>query len=381
MPQSSGIHKLSLSFYLSKLHRHSRQRWLAAAAVWGVVLNLLVVPHGLAETVSNKINNLNQQQIQNQAAQVNLQAQADSLSNTIASLHAQISTLESQIKYNKTKNDQLRQSISKNQAELDKQKSILRQNVRTMYLDSDVTTIEMLASSKNLSEFVDKEQYRQAVTAKVNLATGRINSLQKQLQQQKSTVEKILVDQQAMSAQLAAQRVEATRLMNMTRSQQLAYEARIRQINNQVAALRLQQAKENSRFVKQEFITGGTGGYPWADTPFPNSLVDPWGMFQRQCVSYTAWKVASSQRYMPFWGGRGNANQWDDNARQAGIPVDNVPQPGDVAISNAGTYGHAMYVEAVNDDGTITISQYNAAWDGRYSIGRINPQGLSFIHF
>lgn len=381
MPQSSGIHKLSLSFYLSKLHRHSRQRWLAAAAVWGVVLNLLVVPHGLAETVSNKINNLNQQQIQNQAAQVNLQAQADSLSNTIASLHAQISTLESQIKYNKTKNDQLRQSISKNQAELDKQKSILRQNVRTMYLDSDVTTIEMLASSKNLSEFVDKEQYRQAVTAKVNLATGRINSLQKQLQQQKSTVEKILVDQQAMSAQLAAQRVEATRLMNMTRSQQLAYEARIRQINNQVAALRLQQAKENSRFVKQEFITGGTGGYPWADTPFPNSLVDPWGMFQRQCVSYTAWKVASSQRYMPFWGGRGNANQWDDNARQAGIPVDNVPQPGDVAISNAGTYGHAMYVEAVNDDGTITISQYNAAWDGRYSTGRINPQGLSFIHF
>ena len=54
---------------------------------------------------------------------------------------------------------------------------------------------------------------------------------------------------------------------------------------------------------------------------------------------------------------------------------------GDVAVSNSGTYGHVMYVEAVHGDGTITISQYNADWKGNYSEGRRSTRGLTFVHF
>jgi surface antigen len=85
---------------------------------------------------------------------------------------------------------------------------------------------------------------------------------------------------------------------------------------------------------------------------------------------------------MPYWGGIGNANQWDDNARRAGIPVDTNPQAGDVAIKNSQPYGHAMYVESVNGDGTINISQYNANLNGQFSRAyNVNPAGLVFIHF
>jgi surface antigen len=104
-------------------------------------------------------------------------------------------------------------------------------------------------------------------------------------------------------------------------------------------------------------------------------------MYLRQCVSYTAWKVHASGRNMPYWGGFGNAKQWDDNAIAAGIPVDRNPQVGDVAVSNRGYYGHVMYVEAVHGDGTISISQYNASWDGTYSEARIPIGDLVFIHF
>ena len=77
------------------------------------------------------------------------------------------------------------------------------------------------------------------------------------------------------------------------------------------------------------------GGYPakWCERP-RTTVIDNWGMYNRECVSYTAFRVAASGRYMPYWGGFGNANQWDDNARAAGIPVDGNPQAGDVAISN-----------------------------------------------
>jgi surface antigen len=101
-------------------------------------------------------------------------------------------------------------------------------------------------------------------------------------------------------------------------------------------------------------------------------------MYNRECVSYTAFRVAASGRYVPW--GLGNANQWDDNARARGIPVDSNPRPGDVAISNAGAFGHAMYVESVSG-GTIFVSQYNAALDGRYSTKTISAAGLVFIHF
>jgi surface antigen len=42
------------------------------------------------------------------------------------------------------------------------------------------------------------------------------------------------------------------------------------------------------------------------------------------------------------------------------------PKPGDVAISTAGTWGHAMYVEDVSGN-QIYVSQYNQQLTGRYS--------------
>jgi surface antigen len=87
-----------------------------------------------------------------------------------------------------------------------------------------------------------------------------------------------------------------------------------------------------------------------------------------------------SGRNMPYWGGRGNAVQWPGNARASGIPVDSTPRAGDIAISMAGPYGHAMYVEAVIG-GKIHVSQYNYGNNGEYSEMTIPSAGLSFIHF
>lgn len=133
--------------------------------------------------------------------------------------------------------------------------------------------------------------------------------------------------------------------------------------------------------------TIANGGYPakWADAPI-DSIVDPWGMYNRQPASYTAFRVWASGRYMPYWGGSGNSNQWDDNARAAGIPVDKTPKAGDVAISNSGAWGHAMYVEKVNADGSIDVSDYSQQFDGLYreyplSASIVSARGLVFIHF
>jgi surface antigen len=125
---------------------------------------------------------------------------------------------------------------------------------------------------------------------------------------------------------------------------------------------------------------GPNGGYPtvWADVPI-DSIVDTWGFYNRESVSYVAWKIASSGRNVPY--GLGNANLWPTGARAQGIAVDSKPRVGDAAILEAGYYGHAMYIEAVHDDDTVTISQYNADWNGSYSTNRLSTRGLTFVHF
>ena len=122
------------------------------------------------------------------------------------------------------------------------------------------------------------------------------------------------------------------------------------------------------------------GGYPdaWCKAPL-DTVVDNWGMYNRECVSYTAYRVALSGRTMPY--GFGDANKWPEVARAHGIAVDRTPRAGDVAIMADGEHGHSMYVEWVNPDGTLTVSQYNKAKTGTYSEEKIAPGGLVFIHF
>lgn len=55
----------------------------------------------------------------------------------------------------------------------------------------------------------------------------------------------------------------------------------------------------------------------------------------------------------------GNANAWARNAAAYGYQVDNTPSAGAVLQTTAGWYGHVGYVEAVNPDGSIIMSEMN----------------------
>lgn len=391
--------------FLSKLKRTTAHKW--SPLLWSVPIAVLMLPifasPAEAAGYNTKIRQLQHSNASAAQSKQNLSNQANSLSATIAAQQAEIAALTSQINQSKTKIDGLQQDIAKAEADLAQQKQLLGINMRMMYTEGDTSTLEMLASSKNFSTFFDRAEYRTSVQSKIDATTKRIEELTQKLNGEKQAAQNLLADQQAMQSRLDGQRAENSRLLGMNLQQQMAYASSMDSNNAQIAALRRQQSSLNDQgFVSyrkpagkfnarsaRSFVTASYSApqsisgdrYPWANAPFPNSMSDPWGMYKRQCVSYTAWKVAASGRHMPYWGGSGNAKQWVGNAQRSGIPVDHSPRTGDVAISVAGAYGHAMYVEAVNGDGTISVSQYNAHWDGRYSVGRRAAAGLFFLHF
>jgi surface antigen len=322
---------------------------------------------------------------QAQAAQ--LGAQADTLQNAVNELQAQQNTIQSQIDLSQAKYDQLVAQIKDTEEKIARNKDVLKETLTQLYVNDKVSPIEMIASSKNIGDYLDQQEYRNTIRDRVETSINQIKKLKIQLEQKRDDAKKVLDDQNSQKEALVAKKNEQANLLAQTQNSEAAFQGLIGQQNSQISSLRAQQAAANARFISGGSFAAGSGpacggGYPgrWCNIPM-DSAVDSWGMYNRQCVSYAAFKVAASGRHMPYWGGRGNANQWDDNARRAGIPVDSTPRAGSVAVSNSGYYGHVMYVESVNANGTINISQYNADWRGTYSTNTISPGGLVFIHF
>lgn len=68
---------------------------------------------------------------------------------------------------------------------------------------------------------------------------------------------------------------------------------------------------------------------------------------------YCTWYVKDRRPDLPNM--LGNGGEWAGNAAARGFTTGSTPQVGAVAETN----GHVAYVEAVNGDGTITISEMN----------------------
>lgn len=147
------------------------------------------------------------------------------------------------------------------------------------------------------------------------------------------------------------------------------------------------------RFVYQ----GGACGPPSMDT-YPrnlcrrpiNSVKGRLGFGNRQCGSYVMWMEASTGHEVLPFSVLGHAGHWPEHVPPSWITTD--PQPGEAAIrpSTPGLVGetgrpdpgHAMYIVAVDYQGTgdLLVKQYNVGDKGEFSEAVVAPSGTYFGH-
>jgi surface antigen len=360
-----------------------------------LVLSCLVVigttaPVIRADSFDDQISNLKAQNAQGQAELGSLQAQASSYQDAINQLQTQINAIEAQIADNQARQASLTQQIQEAEDKIAHERQVLGEDLKTMYVDGQMSTIEELATSNNLSDYVDKQTYREAVQSKIQETLKEIAALQAQLQAQKAQVEELLTAEHKQQDEISAAEAQQQQMLAYNQSQQDSYTAQLQANNSRISQLRAQQAAYYAAYSRRGGIytygSSGNGGYPdvWAYAA-QDSMVDSWGMYNRECVSYAAWKEASMGKYVPY--GLGNAADWSWRAPQYGIPVSKVPAVGTIAQwdANAGLspLGHVAYVEAVNDDGSIEVSQYNWVPGGfnRMHVPAYIVANLNFIYF
>lgn len=336
-----------------------------------------------ADSLQQQIDQLAAENAANEQAVTDLANQAVSYQDAIQRLQSQLTVLRGQIADNQAKQAALQEQIRLKQIELEQQRAFLAENLKAIYVKDRMSTVEMLATSKSLSDFVDAETYRGSVQAKIQRTLADITRLQTQLSEQKLQVERLLADQRKQEADQVAIKAEQDRLLALNLNQQAEFNQRTAANQARINELVAEQARLNDPGIVADFyflrFPGPVNAFNPDDYPFKNAGFsmstapgcvdndgpDPWGYCTRQCVSYTAWAVKASGRSAPMY--YGNAKDWVVAARRQGVPVyTSNPRPGDIAISTAGTWGHAMYVEKANGN-QVLVSQYNAQLTGRFS--------------
>jgi surface antigen len=370
-----------------KKHKFSKTHLLKTAVIILAAVAITITPlqRLYADSYDEQIRALQQQASQFQDQAAGLRSQADTYQNQVNLLNAEKGRLQVQIDLNTTKIAQLSAQIVETEKKIDDQKVLLGNSLVSLYLDNSITPLEVLASSKSISDYIDKQEYRDTVRAGLQDSIATVKKLKEDLDKDKKATQLALADQQAQRDELAKREAEQANLLAQTQGQEAAYQQLAQQKNSQIAELRAQQALANLKWGGSVNFVAAGGGYPasWANAPL-DAYIDDWGMYTRECVSFAAFKVAVSGRPMPY--GFGNAAQWPGAARANGIAVSTTPKAGDVAIWPVGYYGHAMYVYSVSGDGSIFIGEYNYDWTGRYSERVVSrstwqAQGFQFIHF
>lgn len=99
------------------------------------------------------------------------------------------------------------------------------------------------------------------------------------------------------------------------------------------------------------------------------------------CTWYAFNKRAAAGR--PIGSNWGNATTWAALARASGFAVDKSPRAGDVFQTSGGWggYGHVGYVERVNEDGSIFVSEMNYAGWNRVSSRTIDASQVSAFNY
>lgn len=370
-----------------KTNRNKRLRFLVASKGRIAVLAVAAIafaasPFVYADSLQQQINSLQAQNSQKQATVDDLQLQASSYQDAISKLQQQIGAIEGAIAANVARQAQLQSQIVADQQQLDHERSVLANAVKTMYVDGTPTTIEQLASSKNLSDFVDKEEYRTAVQNQIQDTVKKVAALQAQLQAQKVQVDQLLGTQRQQQAQLASDQQKQNSLLAMNEGQQSSYNQQIQANKGKISALQAEQARINaatsrttSGYYGPSGGSGGAcdnghgnGGYPmaWCNA-WQDSVGTAGGFPNRECTSFAYWYFTSIEG--KSLSVSGNAKDWVYTSSR---PVSQTPHVGDIFVHTAGTFGHVGIVVGISGGWVQTISM-NDDYYGHYYNNREYP--------
>lgn len=351
--------------------------------------------------------NMNKARADAKAASLN----AKSVAQVIAQLNAEIIAVEAQIAINEAAATDFAEQIKATEIKLQRQQIALAKLLVDIHFDQKPDTVFILAGSNSISELTERQSRQSNLKQQVAASAREIQQTKKSLEDKKAEVERIILAQESERALIATKR-----------NQQNALKADYEQSANEALAL----ARHHEEELKQLAYTPPSTGSGWGyrnynrsntygkrnNCPADNNAYGAYGGNVCQCTSYALYKayekwgwsttivnpdqslnpgcslenkskcarLGHARHYITIEGYTPKTDTY--------LYVDRVPEAHTIAIDTTGSYGHVMWVESVNEDGTINVSEYNVNWPsvgcrigGFCSRDKVGTAKLHFLHF
>jgi septal ring factor EnvC (AmiA/AmiB activator) len=186
-----------------------------------------------------------QAQIDSNNSQIQeLSKQAESLQVKISELSIEISSAQTQIDLTQVKLEELGQRLIETEAELERQKSLLKAALRALYERRGASTVELLVASDSFSDFINEQEYLERLQTAVKDSADKVVDLKIQIEKEKLEQEALLKQQQEQRTLLDARRQEQQTILDQTQGQEAKYreivasqQAELEKAEEQLAAL------------------------------------------------------------------------------------------------------------------------------------------------
>lgn len=340
---------------------------------------LLLAPSTVfAQTLQDKINTLNTQIKQNQQAANGKHAEASTLQGTINELNSSIDAAQDSLDLTILQSSQTTDKINAQNAELEKQKLILKDNLKIVYKQGETTPIEVVASSKNLSDFVAQQQYLSAIKKKIDDNLVKIAAIKVDLEAKKTELTTLSAQQKAQVDSIAGQRAQKATLLAQTRGDEAKFQSQVADLAVKKAEAEKQMAAQAAIISKGNYVSkgrvnaGDTIGYMGSSgnstgshlhfTVIQNgSYINP-GFLVGSVVSgiQTQSFGCTGYVYEPPYGSCAHFHSGIDIANSLGTPILS-PRSGDIVYRGwdpyGGSYngGYGNMVQIRHDDGLVTL--------------------------
>lgn len=235
-----------------------------------------------------------------------------------------------------------------------------------MHFEGDAEPITILAGASSISDLAEKQARSETVKQQISATAEKVKEAKEKLEADKAQVEDLLAQQKTARESLVAKRTEQQALVEKYQNDAAAYDEIAKAAREAQRLAEQEEQRKHPELYGGNHYAGGFNSYPWQDvcpqqqdaflTSSGGYII---GGYVCECVSYAGWKAYETYGIAISWG---NAYSWDDNARLNGYVVDKNPAAGTIGQVDGYPYGHVFWVEGVNADGSINVTEYNNAY-------------------
>ena len=339
------------------------------------------------EACKEAMKNMNQ----NRAVAATNIRDANSVAARIKEIDSNIAALNAKIAANEARIKELDEEIAKNEKKLADTQAALAEMLIDAHFSSGTEPISLLAGSSSISDYAEKQAREDAAGEEITASSKKIKEIKEDLGKKRDEAEQARQENENAKREQANDKAEKNALKaeydkNANDATALAsyWEEKLKSL----AYTPPSNSKGNgSRW------TGVGNSYPYRNNcPRDNVRYSAYGGAVCQCTSYASWKAKEKWGIDNTWGGNAynyvNAKGYYVPATGIRTYVDRNPAPYTIAVQTGGQYGHVMWVESVNENGSVNITEYNVNWP---SIGcnigdfcsrkGVGSSGMWFVHF